>query len=485
MRKSSSSFFSISSIDICCAAAMVRAYQVQKDAVSSCLTVWCRLADVAHENRRGLHNRCWFVAQVESCSVQPCWHTGNVYDMNDTSVFLTWLYAPRCCCTGQSWLQLPAHDRVPQRTLLHRCTTCHVLTQLHTPHAWQEGKLPIDQHTIAAHNSLFMAYDQNKLVEKLRGINASQQSIETVSMYCQVLKRHATNVVADWAAEYSKQPPPRKLALLFLANDVLQNSRKKGAEYVAAFHKALPRALKAAASSGDQKLAKGAMRLVEIWEERRVFGSHAITSLKDAVGGAATQSLPKDDSLSSVLQQVTRAHEGRLAAAAGCDNSAGVPGDAAPLDPQALVQRIKALTAALASADVEKLARQRAMQTLSAALQQQQAVLTELGTLAAGWQAQVVQLEAAARGAWLLSLLAVYTLMVKYATPVLHSGCCCAACCRGCFANSQRATSCAAPPARRAVPATGQQRQRCTRWRGRIRPCQPPCVADVAGWRCV
>lgn len=231
-----------------------------------------------------------------------------------------------------------------------------------------------------------MAYDQAKLVEKLRGINASQQSIETVSMYCQVLKRHAPNVVTDWAAEYHKQPTPRKVALLYLANDVLQNSRKKGAEYVAAFHKVLPHALHAAATSGDAKLAKSATRLVEIWNERRVFSAHAITALKEAVGDAATPS--KDHGLASALEQTQRAHESRVTAAAACANIAE-----GAMDPQARTHAVNALTTALAAADAERLTRQRAVQALTAALQQQQAALAELSALSSGWQVHMARLQ--------------------------------------------------------------------------------------------
>lgn len=270
-----------------------------------------------------------------------------------------------------------------------------------------------------------MAYDQAKLVEKLRAINATQQSIETVSMYCQVLKRHAANVVADWFAEYNKQAPPRKLALLFLANDVLQNSRKKGAEYIAQFHRVLPRALRTAVSSGDPKLAKGAKRLVEIWEERHVLGSQSLEAVKDAVGlsrASSKDAPPKDNnSLSSVLQQAQRAHDARVAASAACRTLPDP--DAAQLDQQALVRSVGLLTTASASADAEQLARQRAVQVLTLAIQQQQAALAELATLTAGWQAQITRLEAV-QGA-LLILLLVYLHQRVMRLP--HSSCCCSA----------------------------------------------------------
>lgn len=245
-----------------------------------------------------------------------------------------------------------------------------------------------------------MAYDQTKVVEKLRSLNASQQSIETVSMYCQVLKRHAANVVADWSAEFSKQPPPRKLALLYLANDVLQNSRKKGAEYVAEFHRALPKALRAAATSGDAKLTRGAQRLVDIWEQRRVFGSHTITSLKDAVGNSTssaaqrpaagkgpaaagkdaaaagvgspttTTTSPPLQALADALAKADKAAAARAEASAAC---AAVPDDFAGQTHTQLQRAVELLSHAQQAAEAEGAARARVVRALQGLLDVQHA----------------------------------------------------------------------------------------------------------------
>ncbi|KAL0424394.1 UNVERIFIED_CONTAM: Regulation of nuclear pre-domain-containing protein 1A [Sesamum radiatum] len=76
----------------------------------------------------------------------------------------------------------------------------------------------------------------------------------------------------------------QKVPLLYLANDILQNSKRKGNEFVTEFWKVLPSALKEVANKGDDRGKNVVSRLVGIWEERRVFGSHA-QSLKDAMLG--------------------------------------------------------------------------------------------------------------------------------------------------------------------------------------------------------
>ena len=41
----------------------------------------------------------------------------------------------------------------------------------------------------------------------------------------------------DLEAEFIKAPPQRRLALIYLANDILQNGRRKGPEFADAFLK--------------------------------------------------------------------------------------------------------------------------------------------------------------------------------------------------------------------------------------------------------
>lgn len=49
----------------------------------------------------------------------------------------------------------------------------------------------------------------------------------------------------------------RKLALLYVANDILQNSRKKGPEFVAPFYHPIIRAIKHILKHGDDKVMLG------------------------------------------------------------------------------------------------------------------------------------------------------------------------------------------------------------------------------------
>ncbi|XP_051119456.1 uncharacterized protein LOC127243428 isoform X6 [Andrographis paniculata] len=111
------------------------------------------------------------------------------------------------------------------------------------------------------------------LVDKLSKLNSSQQSIETLSHWCIFHMNKAKQVVETWDRQFYCAPREQRLAFLYLANDILQNSRRKGAEFVAEFWKVLPDSLRDVIENGDGFGRNAALRLINIWEERKVFGS--------------------------------------------------------------------------------------------------------------------------------------------------------------------------------------------------------------------
>lgn len=130
-------------------------------------------------------------------------------------------------------------------------------------------------------NSVF---SEQILADKLSKLNSTQQCIETLSHWCIFHRSKAELVVATWDKQFRSSDMARKVPLLYLANDILQNSKRKGNEFVTEFWKVLPSALKEVVDKGDDRGKTVVTRLVGIWEERRVFGSQAKT-LKDAMLG--------------------------------------------------------------------------------------------------------------------------------------------------------------------------------------------------------
>ncbi|GMH23875.1 hypothetical protein Nepgr_025718 [Nepenthes gracilis] len=131
------------------------------------------------------------------------------------------------------------------------------------------------------------------LVDKLTKLNNSQQSIETLSHWCIFHMTKAKQVVETWDRQFHCSPREQKLAFLYLANDILQNSRRKGAEFVGEFWRVLPEALRDVIENGDDFGRNAALRLINIWDDRKVFGSRGHI-LKEEFVGRQSENSPKN-----------------------------------------------------------------------------------------------------------------------------------------------------------------------------------------------
>jgi regulator of Ty1 transposition protein 103 len=127
------------------------------------------------------------------------------------------------------------------------------------------------------------SFDKAAMADKLAKVNSSQGSIETISTYCLFQRKKCAAIVALWAAQLSKSSAQQKLALLYVANDIIQKSRKKGPEYTNEFYRVMARALRATLKGADEKLQGRVARIVNIWQERGIFGSH-LAELRGQLG---------------------------------------------------------------------------------------------------------------------------------------------------------------------------------------------------------
>lgn len=127
------------------------------------------------------------------------------------------------------------------------------------------------------------------LEQKLQRLSQSQQSIESVSSFCIFYHKDARGVVSVWDQQFYKAPTDRKIALLYLANHILQEGRKKSTGFQEEFFKVLPNCISFLAKSGDDKVKRVISRLVNVWEERHVFGTRHIKSFKEVLGVSSSE----------------------------------------------------------------------------------------------------------------------------------------------------------------------------------------------------
>ncbi|CAL1284913.1 unnamed protein product [Larinioides sclopetarius] len=124
------------------------------------------------------------------------------------------------------------------------------------------------------------------LGKKLLELNNSQQSIQTLSLWLIHHRKHHKTIVQVWFKELKKAKSNRKLTFMYLANDVIQNSKKKGPEFSKEFSTVLSKAFAHVNESvNDAKTKSGLDRIISVWEDRNVYDSTVISSLRAAMGG--------------------------------------------------------------------------------------------------------------------------------------------------------------------------------------------------------
>ncbi|CAK1544946.1 unnamed protein product [Leptosia nina] len=127
-------------------------------------------------------------------------------------------------------------------------------------------------------------FTENALIRKLQDLNSSQQSIQTLSLWLIHHRKHHAAVVKTWYKELLKVKDSKQLTFMYLANDVIQNSKKKGPEYGKEFGEVLLDAFKLMAKTGINEKTKHSLhRILGIWEERGVYDAKKIQEFKNAV----------------------------------------------------------------------------------------------------------------------------------------------------------------------------------------------------------
>jgi len=144
--------------------------------------------------------------------------------------------------------------------------------------------------------------------EKLSKLSESQQSIQTLSHWVAFHKANAAHAANVWADEAQRAADPhRQLLLVYLANDVMQNSRRKGTPCADAFASQMATVLPAAHAAATPTVRAKLERLLSIWEERAVMPAPQVAEVRAALGGggpppASAPAVPPDSQQATGLQ---------------------------------------------------------------------------------------------------------------------------------------------------------------------------------------
>ncbi|XP_070574380.1 regulation of nuclear pre-mRNA domain-containing protein 1B-like [Ptychodera flava] len=132
------------------------------------------------------------------------------------------------------------------------------------------------------------SFSESALEEKLNGISNSQQSIQTMSLWLIHHRKRAGAIVKVWYRELQKVKPSKKLTFMYLCNDVIQNSKRKGPEFSTEFASVLENAFKHVARGADEATKRSLDRILNIWQERMVYDADFVDRMKEALGHSHT-----------------------------------------------------------------------------------------------------------------------------------------------------------------------------------------------------
>ncbi|KAJ5168972.1 uncharacterized protein N7482_004566 [Penicillium canariense] len=117
-----------------------------------------------------------------------------------------------------------------------------------------------------------MAYTDDAVKAKLSALNETQESIVTVAQWVMFHRRHAERTAQIWLQKIRDSPPPKRLNLIYLANEVAQQSKARGKEdFLIAFSPIVAEAAAVAYKGSSNDIQQKIRRVVEVWRQRNVF----------------------------------------------------------------------------------------------------------------------------------------------------------------------------------------------------------------------
>ncbi|XP_060807772.1 uncharacterized protein LOC106138511 isoform X2 [Amyelois transitella] len=132
--------------------------------------------------------------------------------------------------------------------------------------------------------------------KKLMQLKDTQESIQGLSSWCLKQRVHHKKIVSSWLNVLKRVKVEQRLVLFYLANDVIQYSKRKNYEFVESWGLNLQ---KATPLVRDEKVRTKIMRIFKIWEQRAVYDEEFLSDLTGLLSAGA---MKKTDDESSDFQ---------------------------------------------------------------------------------------------------------------------------------------------------------------------------------------
>ncbi|XP_026748495.2 serine/threonine-protein kinase pakG isoform X2 [Galleria mellonella] len=136
--------------------------------------------------------------------------------------------------------------------------------------------------------------------KKLVQLKDTQESIQSLSSWCLKQRAHHKKIVSSWLNVLKRVKVEQRLVLFYLANDVIQYSKRKNYEFVESWGLNLQ---KATPLVRDEKVRTKILRIFKIWEQRGVYDDEFLSDLTGLLSAGAIKKTD-DDALEFQPQQL-------------------------------------------------------------------------------------------------------------------------------------------------------------------------------------
>lgn len=129
-----------------------------------------------------------------------------------------------------------------------------------------------------------MSYSDDAVRAKLSSLNETQDSIVAVAQWIMFHRRHADRTAQLWLARLQDAPVTKRLNLVYLANEVVQQSRARSrTDFLYAFEPLIAEATATAYKGASVEVQNKLKRVVEVWRQRNIFDPNIQSAIEKRV----------------------------------------------------------------------------------------------------------------------------------------------------------------------------------------------------------
>ncbi|BFF96308.1 uncharacterized protein DMAD_13535 [Drosophila madeirensis] len=119
-------------------------------------------------------------------------------------------------------------------------------------------------------------FDDELFETRLEALKDTQEGIQQMSNWCLQHRANHKKIIQSWLNVFKRVRVDHRLVLFYLANDVIQYSKRKRYEFVECWATALQRAT---TMVRDERVKDKILRIFKIWEQREIYNEEYLSDL--------------------------------------------------------------------------------------------------------------------------------------------------------------------------------------------------------------